>query len=86
METFVLVRFTRRTGKIDTTIECLGSARLKMWALHNTTKSKDSIIFNKETGNVVIYVTGTGDFPKVEKDCGNIEDYCKGLLEEVNKN
>ena len=82
METYVCMRFNRRTGKIDKTLEGIGCGMLELWALENTTaKSKDTIIFSKVTGDVVMYCEGTGTFPKVEKSgLGNIEDYCPGLL------
>lgn len=83
LEVYYLVRFNRKSGKIDTTLEATGSAMLKMWGLHNTTKSKDTIVFNKETGEIVAYYEGTGDFPKIHKEAGNIEDYCSGLLEAI---
>lgn len=85
-ETFVLVRFTRKSGRIDTTLEAVGNALLKLWALRNTTKTKDCIIFSKTTGQVVYYTEGTGNFPDVQdKDLGNIEKYCPGLLAEIQK-
>lgn len=85
LDTFCLVRFNKRTGKIDTTLEAMGCAMLKIWALNNCTKTKEIIIFHKETGNVELYVEGTGDFPKVFKEeLGNIESYCPGLLAAVN--
>jgi hypothetical protein len=83
METYVCLRFNRKTGKIDKTLEGLGCGMLELWALQNTTaKSKDSIVFSKATGDVVMYCEGTGGFPKVERgtQLGNIEDYCPGLL------
>lgn len=85
LDTHCLVRFNRRTGKIDTTLEAVGSAQLKLWALSNCTKTKDIIIFNKTNGNCVMYLEGTGDFPKIfEEELGNIESYCPGLLAVVN--
>lgn len=85
LDTYVLVRFSRRSGKIDTTLEGIGNAMLRMWALQNTTKTKDTIIFSKTTGDVVFYAEGTDSgFPSVSDiGLGNIEDYCPGLLEAV---
>jgi hypothetical protein len=86
LEMHCLARFSRKTGRIDTTLEAMGSAMLKMWALNNCTKTKDIIIFSKETGNVVMYLEGTEGFPKVfEEELGNIESYCPGLLASVNE-
>ena len=87
LKTYCLVRFARRSGKIDATLEGLGSGMLRMWALQNTTKTKDTIIFEKDTGIVCWYYEGTGEFPKImdyeKENLGNIEDYCQGLLEAV---
>ena len=86
LRTNVLVRFSRRSGKIDTTIEGLGTGVLRLWALQNTTKTKDTIIFDKEEGDVLWYYTGTEDFPEIEsEDLGNIEDYCPGMLLALNE-
>ena len=87
LKTYCLVRFARRSGKIDTSLEGIGSGMLRLWALQNTTKTKDTIIFEKETGKVCWYYEGTGDFPKISdyesEALGNIEDYCEGLLAAV---
>lgn len=87
LRTYFLVRFNRKSGKIDTTLEGIGVGMLKLWGLQNTTKSKDTIVFDKLTGEIVAYYEGTGDFPKVlDLDpFENIEDYCEGMLEAINK-
>lgn len=82
MKEYGLVLFTRRTGKIKKSFTALGQGLLNMWALQNTTKTTDSIIFDLETGEVYRYYEGTEDFPKVTKGTGeHINDYCDGLLE-----
>ena len=84
LKTYCLLRFARMSGKIDTSMEGLGSGMLRLWALQNTTKTKDTIIFEKDTGKVCWYYTGTGDFPKIEdENLGHINDYCPGMLEAV---
>ena len=84
LKTYCLVRFNRRSGKIDISLEGIGSGMLRLWALQNTTKTKDTIIFEKDTGKVTWYYTGTGDFPKIEEEnLGYIDDYCPGMLEAV---
>lgn len=83
MKTFYLVRFSKKTGKIDTTMTALGCGLLNLWALQNTTKTKDTIIFD-EDGIIDAYYEGTADFPKAERGKGEkIDKYCKGLLEAV---
>ena len=85
LDDFCLVRFSKKTGKIDTTLEAMGCAMLKMWALHNCPKTKDIIIFHKKTGDCILYVEGTEDFPKIFKEeLGNIESYCPGILDAIN--
>jgi hypothetical protein len=84
LKTYCLVRFARRSGKIDMSLEGLGSGMLRMWALQNTTKTKDTIIFEKDTGIVCWYYEGTGDFPKIDdENLGHIDDYCPGMLAAV---
>lgn len=64
----VLFRYSKKTGKIDTTLTGIGSALMQMWALKNTTKTKGCMIFNRETGKLVFATYGTSDgFPKVKK-------------------
>ena len=67
-----------------TSLEGKGKAMLNPWALQNiTSKTKDTIIFEKGTGNIIAYYyEGIRNFPNVLKeDLGNIEDYCPGFLE-----
>ena len=85
LKTFYLVRFSKKSGKIDRTMSALGKGLLQLWALQNTTKSKDTIVFD-EDGIVAMYVEGTADFPKVTKNSGeHVDTYCNGLLEAVKK-
>lgn len=77
-----LVRFSKKTGKIDTTIEGLGTALLKLWALNNTTPTKECLILNCY-GQVLFHTVGKkNDFPDVlEPENEHINEYCEGLLE-----
>ena len=88
MEKYICIRFGRKSGKIDKTLEGISSAMLRLWALQNTPKTKDTIIFCLETGNIVFYCEGNeSGFPKVHEDMEkrNIEDLCPGLLEVMQK-
>ena len=73
LEVNVMFRFSKKTGKIDTTMTGMGSALMQMWALRNTPKTKSCAIFERSTGKLVFASDGTGDFPKVLKG-----DACKG--------
>ena len=80
MDVHVLFRFSKKTGKIDTTMTGITTALMQMWALQNTTKSKDTMIINRETGTVIFYAHGTNSMPEIEKgDLGSCEEYGIGL-------
>lgn len=76
---YVLLRFSKKTGKIDTTMVGMGTALMRMWALNNTTKTKACFIVERDSGEIEFATYGTEDFPKVkdsnEKRIGNIEDF-----------
>ena len=82
---FCLVKFHRNTGRICTSLEAEGFVKLLDWAIRNTPKTKDTIIFSKENGDVVYCLEGTenGGPTLIQNNLGNIEDYCTGLLEAV---
>lgn len=77
MDVHVLFRFSKKTGRIDTTMTGVTSALMQMWALQNTTKSKMTLIFNRETGHCIFSATGTASgLPEIEKgDLGSCEEY-----------
>lgn len=65
---YVLFRCSKKTGKVDTTMTALGRAMLEMWALQNTTKTKQCFVINGVTGRIVYATQGTANgFPKVKK-------------------
>lgn len=86
---FVLVKFSRKTGKIDLTMEGMWTALLRLWAIQNITKTEDVIIFDQETGEIAYYIEGGENFPKITEsddlDFTNIEDYCPGMLAAVSE-
>ena len=66
LKVHVLFRCSKKTGKVDTTMTALGPAILKMWALNNTTSTKQCLIFERESGNLIYATDGTNSgFPKV---------------------
>lgn len=78
----VLFRVSAKTGKVDTTITGLGCGLLKMWALNNTTKTKQTFVFNRDNGELVYAFDGkTGKVATktTGKDMGTCEDYGIGL-------
>lgn len=87
LEKYILIRYTRRTGTIDTVLEAHGTAGLQLWAVNNTTRSKDCFVFEYETGKVIYLIKGMPNgCPKVEDTgLGNIDNYCPGLLAEIHR-
>ena len=76
LKVHVLFRFSKKTGKIDTTMTSLGSAQMQLWALNNTTKTKATMIIEQETGNVIFMATGTKDgFPMITVNVGHCEEF-----------
>ena len=81
---YCLIKFHRGTGKISLSLEGEGSELLCKWASKNTPKTKDIVIFKKETGLVEWYYEGSEKGPMVYfEKLGHINDYCPGLWEAV---
>lgn len=63
-----LVRFSKKTGKIDTTMTAIGNGLLQLWALQNTTKSKATVIVDIDERKTLSEYIGTADgFPDIRK-------------------
>ena len=69
LHNYGLVRFTKRTGKIDTTMTAVGKGLIQLWALQNTTKTKASVIIDLTERTVYAEYEGMpSGFPDVRKD------------------
>lgn len=76
-----LVRYSKKTGKVDTCMTGCLSSMMKAWALQNTTKTKICEVFELSTGIITARFTGTKDgFPKVEM---NLESKGEKMDEDV---
>lgn len=77
-----LVRVSKKTGKIDTCLSGYSTALLKLWALQNTTKTKDTYIF-LESGEILVKIVGTQNLPQVEYqyDTHSLHNVNKELLD-----
>lgn len=77
MNVNVLFRFSKKTGKIDKTMTGLGTALMKMYALNNTPKSKNTMIIERDTGKVLFLAEGKeNDWPTIKEDnLGNATEY-----------
>ena len=82
--TYVLIRFNNKTNNIDYCIEGKNKKFLDSWAFAHTTKTKNSILFEKETGNILFYYKGSLDRPEIIESTGNIIDYYPKLHRELN--
>ena len=85
-EEYCLVKFHKKTGKIDTTLEAVDCELLKNWAIKATPKTKESIIFHKSTGEIICYISGTpnGEELYYMEYGTNIETFCPGILSVIN--
>lgn len=67
LKKYGLIRASKKTGRIDTSMTGLGCGMLQLWALQNTTKTKITVVFEIETGLIRAKYEGTeSGFPKVE--------------------
>lgn len=68
MPVFVLLRASKRTGKVNKCMTGITSALMTMWALNNTPKTMITLIIERDTGIIKECFTGTADgMPKREK-------------------
>lgn len=74
LHNFGLVRFSKKTGKIDTTMTALGCGLIQGWALMNTTRTKACVIVDIDERKVFSEYVGTADgFPEVRKNPDEFE-------------
>lgn len=78
------ILFTRKSGRVVKMLEQgFGDAMLKLWAMNNTSSSRDCIIFD-EQGIVTAYFEGKkDDLPNICKDVvgTSVEDFGFDLKE-----
>lgn len=68
---FVLLRASKKTGKVNKCMTGITPALMKMWGLQNTRKNDITLIIERDTGRIIEVFTGTPDgYPKRE----NIKD------------
>jgi len=74
LHNYGLIRFSKKTGKIDTTMTALGKGMIQLWALQNTTKTKACVIVDIGERRTIAEYIGTEDgFPEVRKDPDEFE-------------
>lgn len=68
LHNYGLVRFSKKTGKIDTTMTAIGKGLIQLWALQNTTKTKACVIIDLTDRAIYAeYIGSAGGFPEVRK-------------------
>lgn len=74
LHNYGLIRFGRKSGKIDTTMTAIGKGLIQLWALQNTTKTKACVIVDIDERQTVAEYIGTADgFPEVRKSQDDFE-------------
>jgi hypothetical protein len=74
LHTYGLVRISKKTGKIDTSMTAVGKGLIQLWALQNTTKTKACVILDLTDRKVFAEYIGTADgFPIVRKSEADFE-------------
>lgn len=81
---YILILFTRNTGKIIRTLEADSKEDLIFWGKGHTSKTRDCMVFHKKSGDVLSYFEGHTQKETTE-GLGNVEKYCRGLLKAVNE-
>ena len=76
LKKYGLVRFSTKTGRVDTALTGLGYGVLQFWGLQNTPRTKTTVIFELETGLIRTRYTGRKDgFPEVERAIESAGEY-----------
>ena len=84
LNNYGLIRFSKKTGKIDTTMTAIGKGMLKLWALQNTTKTKACVIVDVDERTTVAEYVGTDNgFPAIHKTEEEFEFNLPGELYEI---
>ena len=74
LHNYGLIRCSKKTGKIDTTMTAIGKGMIQLWALQNTTKTKVCVIVDiDERCTVAEYVGTDNGFPKIRKYADEFE-------------
>lgn len=83
-----LIQASKKTGKVSKSLYTkAGYAFLQLWALQNTSKTKETYIFTRDTGLLLSKYEGQPNgMPEVTwfEDDENIEDICPGAIEAFN--
>lgn len=84
LHNYGLVRFSKKTGKIDTTMTAIGRGLIQLWALQNTPQSKACVIIDLTSREIFAeYVGATGGFPVIRQNSSDFEFDVPGELIDI---
>ena len=65
---YCLLRYSQKTGKVDTCITSGSAAMLEFHAVRKTTKTKETVVVDLVTEQIIYTVTGRkdGSFPDID--------------------
>lgn len=73
---YLLLQYNKKTGKVFKEMDAYGNALMRMWALNNTPKSRNTVIINCETGDCEWLFEGKeNDMPTVKQNVGICDDF-----------
>lgn len=68
---YVMLRSSKKTGRVDKCITGITKGMMQLWAMQNTTKTKRTLIFDRNTGDCIMHVEGNADgLPIINKYTG----------------
>ena len=66
---YCLLRYSQKTGKVDTCMTGFIAALLKYRALNSTTKTKETVIVDLDAEEIIFTATGTANgWPEIDKE------------------
>lgn len=66
---YCLLRYSQKTGKVDTCITGISAAPLEFRALNSTTRTKKTVIVDLDAEEIVFTATGTANgWPEIDKE------------------
>ena len=63
---YVLLRASKRNGKVDTCLTGIALGNMQAWACEHTTRQKITVIIERETGRIAAVYTGGRNGPILE--------------------
>lgn len=85
---YCLLRYSQKTGKVDTCITALSCAMLEWQALIKTPKTKETVIVDHDTEEIIYTVTGRAGHAEVDETrrdaaaCGITPEFMADLRRE----